>query len=272
MTTSLRGFIYVESRSEPDVRMVAKGLRLLRSWSMKMVPMVDMVAVLSTSLDASYGYASKRNGLRIGDWARVSRDTYRGDLCRIVALGNGGSSAVIMLVPRLDVSSDHTAEAGVFGRKDAFRKMRPPMRLFNASEIIAAGGNVTQRRFRLNTSAGSASQNWALADETFDVFENASYLKGYLYKEVNVTTMLKRGGADPTLDELQRFVIDTQEMGPGDNEPSSVVKYPADDEQKRSLKAQIELLARGRGTQDPTQKSPIFEKDDKVYNLSLIHI
>ena len=85
MTTSLRGFIYVESRSEPDVRMVAKGLRLLRSWSMKMVPMVDMVAVLSTSLDASYGYASKRNGLRIGDWARVSRDTYRGDLCGIVA-------------------------------------------------------------------------------------------------------------------------------------------------------------------------------------------
>ena len=70
-----------------------------------------------------------------------------------------------------------------------------------------------------------------MADETFDVFENASYLKGYLYKEVNVTTMLKRGGADPTLDELQRFVIDTQEMGPGDNEPSSVVKYPADDEQ-----------------------------------------
>ena len=199
----------------------------------------------------------------------MSRDTYRGDLCRIVALGNGGSSAVIMLVPRLDVSSDHTAEAGVFGRKDAFRKMRPPMRLFNASEIIAAGGNVTQRRFRLNTSAGSASQNWALADETFDVFENASYLKGYLYKEVNVTTMLKRGGADPTLDELQRFVIDTQEMGPGDNEPSSVVKYPADDEQKRSLKAQIELLARGRGTQDPTQKSPIFEKDDKVYNHCL---
>ena len=265
MTTSLRGFIYVESRSEPDVRKAAKGLRLLRSWSMKMVPMVDMVAVLSTSLDASYGYATKRNGLRIGDWARVSRDTYRGDLCRIVALGNGGSSAVIMLVPRLDVSSDHTAEAGVFGRKDAFRKMRPPMRLFNTSEIIAAGGNVTQRRFRrLNAGAGSASRNWALADETFDVFENGSYLKGYLYKEVNVTTMLKRGGADPTLDELQRFVIDTQDVGPRDNELSSVVKYTASDEQKRSLKTQIELLARGGGTQDPKQRSPIFEKDDKV--------
>jgi len=171
---------------------------------------------------------------------------------------------VIMLVPRLDISSDHTAEAGVFGRKDAFRKMRPPMRLFNTSEMIAAGGNVTQRRFRLNAGAGSASRNWALADETFDVFENGSYLKGYLYKEVNVTTMLKRGGADPTLDELQRFVIDTQDVGQRDNELSSVVKYTASDEQKRSLKTQIELLARGGGTQDPKQRSPIFEKDDKV--------
>mmetsp|Transcript_4838 Transcript_4838/g.14655 ORF Transcript_4838/g.14655 Transcript_4838/m.14655 type:complete len:986 (+) Transcript_4838:202-3159(+) len=256
MSTGLRGFIYVESRSEPEVHVAVKGLRLLRGWSMRMVPMTDMVAVVSTDVDAPCGSGTKYRGLRVGDWARVSREKYQGDLCRIVALGNGASSAVIMLVPRFDVFSDTTGSAdAVVG---ASGKMRPAMRLFNASEVIAAGGAVIQRKFRFNENAGAASRGWTLSDETFDVYENGSYLRGFLYKEINVATMLKPGDADPTLDELQRFVIETQE--PKQPEGS---KQEQDFEFKSSLNAQIESLARG-GENKNRSKIAAFARDDKV--------
>ena len=131
---------------------------------MKMVPMADMVAIVSTDLDAGSGSA-KRRQIQVGDWGRVSRDKYRGDLCRIVALGDGGSSAVIMLVPRVDVFNNTRASSAP-GHKPG-SKVRPPMRLFSASEVVSAGGDVTQRRFRYSTNAGAASRNWSLADDTF---------------------------------------------------------------------------------------------------------
>ena len=272
MATGLRGFIYVESRSEPAARAAIKGLRLLRGWSMKMVPMGDMVAVVSTDLDTAGSNGTKHNHMRVGDWARVSRDKYRGDLCRIVALGDSGSSAVIMLVPRVDVSLNKVMEIDASGRKAGGNKVRPPMRLFNASEVVAAGGDVTQRRFRYNGNAGAASRNWTLADETFDVFENGSYLRGFLYKEVNVATMLQRSDANPTLDELQRFVVDDLEEGNGyshKDDDNAKAKRVTAEKQKGSLLMQIEHLARGSGGSSRnntgrTKGLAVFARNDKV--------
>ena len=273
MATGLRGFIYVESRSEPAARAAIKGLRILRGWSMKMVPMGDMVAAVSTDLDTAGGNGAKHTQMRVGDWARVSRDKYRGDLCRIVALGDSGSSAVIMLVPRVDVSLNNNGmEMDASGRKVGGNNVRPPMRLFNASEVVAAGGDVTQRRFRYNGNAGAASRNWALADETFDVFENGSYLRGFLYKEVNVATMLQRSDANPTLDELQRFVVDDLEedsgysQGDGD---SANAKRATAKKHKGSLLKQIEKLAQGSGSTgrnntEHTKGLAVFSRNDKV--------
>jgi len=258
ISTGLRGFIYVESQSEPAVHAAVKGLRLLRGWSMKMVPMIDMVAVVSTDVDAPGRPAAKSRGLRVGDWARISRDKYLGDLCRIVALSNGACSAVIMLVPRFDVFSDTPPMGTAAAAIKVSGKTRPPMRLFNASEVIAAGGEVIQRKFRFNDNAGAASKNWALSDETFDVFENGSYLHGFLYKEVSVATMLKPCGADPTLDELQRFVIHTR----GKNKPEGS-KSDSDPELMQSLNAQIECLARGAENMNQS-KVAAFGRDDKV--------
>ena len=269
MATGLRGFIYVESRSEPAARAAVKGLRLLRGWSMKMVPMGDMVAVVSTDLDTSGG-SSKRRYNKVGDWARVSRDKYRGDLCRIVALGDGGSSAVIMLIPRVDISNRANVSTAI-GRK-LESQVRPPMRLFSASEIIAAGGDVMQRRFRYSANAGAASRNWALSDETFDVFENNCYLHGFLYKEVTVATMLQRGDANPTLDELQRFVLDEseQETTTNDENEGTKAKLGVAEKHRGSLLSQIEELAQGSkdgGGQGPMERKKcitMFVRNDKV--------
>merc|ERR1719424_1718057 len=234
--------------------------------------MGDMVAVASTDLDAAGGNGAKRKHMRVGDWARVSRDKYRGDLCRIVSLGDSRSSAVIMLVPRVDVSSNSVAEIIGIGRKASRNKVRPPMRLFNASEVVAAGGDVTQRRFRYNGNAGGASRNWAFADETFDIFENGSYLRGFLYKEINVSTMLQRGDVNPTLDELQRFVVDDLEEGSGysyDDDDNTNAKRATAKKQQCSLLMQIEQLAQGSGGSSQnngelTKGLAVFARNDKV--------
>jgi transcription elongation factor SPT5 len=138
------------------------------------------------------------------------------------------------------------------------------MRLFNASEVAAAGGNVSQRRFRFSGNLASACRNWALADETFDVFENGFYLLGFLYKEVNILTMLQVGDPNPTLDELQRFVVDAEWR---DNVQCSKAKRSAAYEHQGSLMAQIEQLARGvRSNRNGLEHRFLaaFAKDDKV--------
>eukprot|EP00629_Pelagomonadales_sp_RCC1024_P000201 CAMPEP_0119274702 /NCGR_PEP_ID=MMETSP1329-20130426/12632_1 /TAXON_ID=114041 /ORGANISM="Genus nov. species nov., Strain RCC1024" /LENGTH=1009 /DNA_ID=CAMNT_0007275045 /DNA_START=223 /DNA_END=3252 /DNA_ORIENTATION=+ len=262
MATGLSGFIYVESRSEPAARAAVKGLRLLRGWLMKMVPMNDMVAVISKDLDAPCGDEMKRRNIQIGSWARVSRDKYRGDLCRIVTLGDGGSSAVIMLVPRLKASSENTTDV-LNGHSASRSKVRPPSRLFNAAEVVAAGGHVSQQKFRFNGNATSTCRN-TLADETFDVFENGFYLHGFLYKEVNILTMLQPGDPNPTLDELQRFVVDTEWL---DNGQRLKAEHSAAHEHQGSLMAQIERLACGvRKTENGIENNLVisFAKDDRV--------
>jgi len=245
MSTGLSGFIYVESRSEAAAYETIKGLKLLRGWSMKMVPTGDMMTVVTTDLPTAQS-GVRRRVPKVGDWARVSRDKYRNDLCRIVSLGDGGSSAVIKLVPRISLAS-HLTEIFANGHE-----VRPPKRPFNVGEVVAAGGNVSQRKFHLNANAGAASRNWALADNTFDIYENASYLEGFLYKEVNIKSMLQAVDANPTLDELQRFAVDTRENGAC----------------KASLAAQMEQVVTGSEAESESgsmHKVPLFAPNDKVF-------
>jgi len=247
MATGLRGFIYLESRSEAVAHETLRGLRLLRGWSMMMVPISDMMAVVAT--DANLQCGTRHRRFKVGDWARVSRDKYRNDLCRIASLGDGGSSAIVMLVPRIDPRS-HVVE-----RAASVHQVRPPRRLFNVSEVTAAGGNVSQGKFRLNGNTSAASHNWALSDSTFDIYENSTYLQGFLYKEVSVASMLQTADANPTLDELQRFAVDT-----GDK-----------DSHQASLVAEIKHLARGSGTKmekDPVQRViAMYSPNDKAFHL-----
>tara|TARA_B100001996_G_C18492082_1_gene528042 strand:- start:180 stop:629 length:450 start_codon:yes stop_codon:yes gene_type:complete len=138
--------------------------------------------------------------------------------------------------------------------------LRPPTRLFNAAEVIAAGGKVSQQRFRLGNNAGAASRNWALSDEVFDIYENNSYLRGFLYKEVNVATMLQTLDANPTLDELQRFVIDLKDH-------EHLHANPDLKKLQGSLITQVEALAQGIPTSNSLRASgagATFARNDKV--------
>ncbi|KAJ1459464.1 hypothetical protein M885DRAFT_511446 [Pelagophyceae sp. CCMP2097] len=242
LCTGLKGFIYVESRTEPAARAAVQGLRLLRGWSMKMVPVTDMVSVVSTQAKKKKG-AGTDGRLRVGDWARISRDKYRGDLARIVAVGEGGTSAVVQLVPRVDAS----APAGAKGT------VRPAPRLFSAAEVTAAGGEVVLKRFKVSVArdgSAGAARDWSLADASFEFFEGFHYRRGFLYREVTTATMLKREAAVPSLDELQRFVTppdDAADDDDDDDDDAAKRRKEASAVTEKSLLAQIEDLAKGAG-------------------------
>jgi len=44
------------------------------------------------------------------------------------------------------------------------------------------------------------------AEAQFEFYENNFYRKGFCYREVTTSTMLKKESTTPSLDELQRFV------------------------------------------------------------------
>mmetsp|Transcript_5593 Transcript_5593/g.17654 ORF Transcript_5593/g.17654 Transcript_5593/m.17654 type:complete len:845 (-) Transcript_5593:264-2798(-) len=226
-----------------------------------MVPVSEMVAVASAGRGVAQqpaGSAAKkkrqsRRKLRVGAFVRVTRDKYKGDLARVVALSDGNESAVVQLVPRVASSASG---------------QRPPQRMFVASEMIAKGHDVDSRRFRYGgqrSGAVSAARNWHAADELFDVYDGHYFRGGYLYREVTCATMLRVDDPKATLDELERFV-DTTPANPlnddddkdDDDDSLDSDVDDADDEnrlakqrrkaerkQQKALRDQIEALARG---------------------------
>lgn len=186
--TGLRGTVYIESRSEAAARGAIAGLRVFRVHTMRMVPVAEMTSVASTRKRLM---SSSR--FKVGDWAKLARGeaVYKGDTCRVVAVGDDGATAVVQLVPRPGSRSGPG---------------RPARRPFSAAEAVSNGGSVEQRRFRFAREAGAASRRWALADDYFEVYEEKYYRGGFLYKEVKSDRALE--AARPSMEDLERFAVD----------------------------------------------------------------
>lgn len=65
VASSTKGFIYVEAEREPHAKEAVMGLRDISPWSMKLVPIHEMTAVMTIS--------SRKKPLEAGAWARMKR-------------------------------------------------------------------------------------------------------------------------------------------------------------------------------------------------------
>ena len=72
----LKGYFYVEAYKADDVRAGCKGIRDLHWFKPVMVPIKEMVPVLSVE--------SRVADVEIGSWARCKRGTYAGDICKVM--------------------------------------------------------------------------------------------------------------------------------------------------------------------------------------------
>lgn len=90
----LKGFIYIEADKESHVVNAIKGLRNLQQWGFKLVPIKEMPEVVSIP--------KRKKTLKKGDWCRVKRGLYKGDIAQILEIDDTKGKITIKLIPRLN--------------------------------------------------------------------------------------------------------------------------------------------------------------------------
>mmetsp|Transcript_13616 Transcript_13616/g.29300 ORF Transcript_13616/g.29300 Transcript_13616/m.29300 type:complete len:953 (-) Transcript_13616:3046-5904(-) len=180
LTAGTKGFIYVEARNQQHASAAIEGIRGVFRFKITMVPLGEMPQVLKV--------VTQKTPLKVGDFVRLRRFPYKGDLAKVFHMSDSGK-IVVRFVPRLDFSSfDLTPEEQ---KQHRAKKIIPPKRFFNAEEVLAAGGRPERKRY-LNT------------DETMDFCDDEYYKDGYLVKEYN-ERFVQTKDVRPSLEELQEF-------------------------------------------------------------------
>ncbi|EQC42652.1 hypothetical protein SDRG_00380 [Saprolegnia diclina VS20] len=200
IASNSKGFIYVESDREPFAKEAVNGLRDIQSWSMKLVPIHEMTSVLTIQ--------KKKTPVVAGVWARFKRaGLYKGDLCKVIEIVDNGLRAIVKHVPRLDSSVLNGGEPTKFKKGQ-----RPALKLFAPGAVHSS--DVSRKRH-------------PLTNEMMDVYDNDWFKDGFLYKEVNISTMLSVDEVNPTLEEINKFSVSAD--GDSDNESSHVSKLDLGD-------------------------------------------
>jgi len=188
--SNCKGFIYIEALSEAFAKEIIQGIRLIYGSSFSQVPIGEMTAVLTTTV--------QKKPLVIGQWVRLKRGPLKGDLAVVKALSEGGSKAFIQAVPRPDYTLPNTNQEGskkTSGGILGSMKVRPQQRLFDAEELRAVTGIITTR----------TTHDADPEESNFDLWGNDYYKDGFLFKEVNASTYLEQNDVKPRIEELQLF-------------------------------------------------------------------
>ncbi len=130
------GFIFVEAHRDYHVKEAIKGIKTLNISKVKPIPVKEVTQVFTPD-------ASKIPTVQVGDFARMKKGLYAGDLVVIDEVDDSAKKVKIKLVPRLtpgsanpdgldDVDAKQAGEAGVDGKKNI---LRPPKKLFSAEDF-----------------------------------------------------------------------------------------------------------------------------------------
>ncbi|GAA5969321.1 hypothetical protein JCM3765_001884 [Sporobolomyces pararoseus] len=183
---SLKGYLYVEARSEQDVRTAVHGLVGMYHNGPNGIFLVDleeMPDLLKTK--------QKKIELQPGGWVRFKRGNYAGDLAQVLGLSENGEEALVKFIPRIDLTpKDENTQDGKKRRKGAATPLafRPPQRLFNPEAIGKAYGTTSVSR----------------RPGGIFMFKNDEFKDGFCEKDVRLTALTIEN-VTPTIDELTRF-------------------------------------------------------------------
>ncbi|CAK9002229.1 Transcription elongation factor SPT5 (DRB sensitivity-inducing factor large subunit) (DSIF large subunit) [Durusdinium trenchii] len=182
VTAGTKGFIYVEARTQEHAVEALNGIRGVYRTKVKMVPLAEMPTVMRV--------VSQERPVKVGDFVRLRRFPYKGDLGRVVDVipGERGIKLAVRFVPRLDLTHFESNEEK---KEHLAKKIVPPRRFFNAEEVQNAGWHPERKRD-------------PRTNEVMDYLEGDSFHKGYQIKEFNIR-MLQTKDINPTLEELQEF-------------------------------------------------------------------
>ena len=194
---SIKGIIYIESRSETAVRHAIQGLvGIYANPSAATVPGASNQGIFLVDIEERQDLLkTKQKKVEVvpGSYVRFKRGKYAGDLAQVLEVPDNADILLLKFIPRIDMTpKDDGAHTGADGKKR--RKgsavplaFRPPQRLFDPDEVRRSYGKVISRN-----ADGSLS------------FKNDTYRDGFLEKDVK-TTSLSLEDVQPTIDELTRF-------------------------------------------------------------------
>eukprot|EP00177_Eucheuma_denticulatum_P001499 GFKZ01002685.1.p1 GENE.GFKZ01002685.1~~GFKZ01002685.1.p1 ORF type:complete len:1126 (-),score=187.61 GFKZ01002685.1:798-4175(-) len=201
----LKGRIYIEAFSAAQVEFAINGLELFTAYEgIKALRLDEMTDVLRPG---------KRPGKQaVGNWVRISRGLYKGDLAQVCGIreGSGEGHLMVRMIPRLDLKGEKDYMEGFGGdtyeedkekSNGARRKGRPPQKLFSKSEL-----------FRLTGSVEVYSQKDSLTGEVFQVWNSDRYRHGLLYKPMSGKTLITGEAVQPQLQELDKWLLAEKNM------------------------------------------------------------
>ncbi|KAJ7072492.1 transcription elongation factor SPT5 [Mycena amicta] len=175
---SLPGMIYVEARSSQQVSQACNGLvGVYLSRGIHLVPIDEMASLLQIK--------TQEQSVTPGSW---------GDLAQVVDITETGEYVGVKFIPRIDLNPrDDGSLDGPQGKKrkksnfSGSGTTRPPQRLFNYEEVVAAWGrkNVVKR------------------NQVY-VFQNETYKDGFIEKDLKLSQLVLED-VNPTLEEITQF-------------------------------------------------------------------
>ncbi|KAI6170255.1 Transcription elongation factor SPT5 [Aphelenchoides besseyi] len=190
---NLKGILYVEARKKAHVARLIEGIASINPFDIKMVPIGEMVDTLKVVKNIP--------NLKIGDYVRLKRTMYKGDLAQVDWIEVARNQVHLRLLPRIDYkkkrgflkdSQNDDDEYGdeelstfkkAINRKSA--KVRPPPAPFDADRI---------------RELGAETKN----DGEFVACEGNRYRGGLLYKSFPLTAVTNEN-IRPELEELKHF-------------------------------------------------------------------
>ncbi|OMO57156.1 hypothetical protein CCACVL1_25953 [Corchorus capsularis] len=177
---NLKNYIYIEAHKEAHVMEACKGLRYINPRKMMIVPIKEMVGVLSVK--------TKPIDISNGTWVRMKIGAYKGDLGQVTYVDNIRQRVTVKLVPRIDLQEVADKLAGLEVVKKA---IIPPPRIINTDEVREHNIQVDQKHD-------------PYTGEYFDKIAGMMFKDGFLYKSVSMKSISYRD-IQPTFDELERF-------------------------------------------------------------------
>eukprot|EP00842_Homolaphlyctis_polyrhiza_P004843 jgi/Hompol1/535/HPOL_004495-RA len=174
---SLPGYFYIEAEKQAHVSEAIQGVINMYGSKLTLVPIHEMVDCLNIK--------TKDIGLKHGQWVRMKRGKYDGDLAQICEVPEGGDTVIVKLIPRLDLAKGpKDLRTDVNGKRKKASEARHPQKMFQPNDF--SPHEVTK-----------TPNGYSYAGEMFD-------RQGYLEKQVKVSS-LKLESVNPTLDEITRF-------------------------------------------------------------------
>lgn len=127
---SSTGYIYVEAWNPQAVQNSLVNIQGIYLATMQLVPVGEMQATLTIQKQIV--------NLREKAWVRCKRGRYAGDLGRIEHILTTGDSAVVQLLPRIDINETEGSfdEPEIPKKGKRKLKARPPQRLLNAETLV----------------------------------------------------------------------------------------------------------------------------------------